>query len=206
MDRTVTDYHGEKIRIVCGEDEIQSTLQKKLIDPFSEEIETAWLSGTKAEERTKNYLSYVASLMLREPDRHNVLSAEKIRSIQSIEIPVSQISGGNMENQTPMDMQGQKTKNKIQRKETRFDRLMKIHREFPDGIFTACAVDTENKFIYREKAYEIDKSVEAYLPETTKDGELYYAMDSILVLDDGKILRYYDQDARPIDTEMITAK
>ena len=73
-------------------------------------------------------------------------------------------------------------------------------------IFTACAVDTENKFIYREKAYEIDKSVEAYLPETTKDGELYYAMDSILVLDDGKILRYYDQDARPIDTEMITAK
>ena len=113
MDRTVTDYHGEKIRIVCGEDEIQDTLQKKLIDPFSEEIETAWLSGTKAEERTKNYLSYVASLMLREPDRHNVLSAEKIRSIQSIEIPVSQISGGNMENQTPMDMQGQKTKNKI---------------------------------------------------------------------------------------------
>ena len=206
MDRTVTDYHGEKIRIVCGEDEIQSTLQKKLIDPFSEEIETAWLSGTKAEERTKNYLSYVASLMLREPDRHNVLSAEKIRSIQSIEIPVSQISGGNMENQTPMDMQGQKTKNKIQRKETRFDRLMKIHRGCPDGIFTACAVDTENKFIYREKAYEIDKSVEAYLPETTKDGELYYAMDSILVLDDGKILRYYDQDARPIDTEMITAK
>ena len=68
-----------------------------------------------------------------------------------------------MENQIPMDMQGQKTKNKIKRKETRFDRLMKIHREFPDGIFTACAVDTENKFIYREKAYEIDKSVEAYL-------------------------------------------
>lgn len=55
MDQTVKDFNGRNVRIQCTDDEIKDVICDLLIAPFLEDFEYAWMSGTRAENKVKNY-------------------------------------------------------------------------------------------------------------------------------------------------------
>ena len=110
-------------------------------------------------------------------------------------------------------------------RETRFDRINAIMRLFPNGRIATVSVDTDNRFIYNGRVYELDSSLKQYAPKRTRYGDQYdmdrvslkqyapkrtrygdqYDMDRVTVIDcgDGEI-HFVDQDGYDIEDNMIT--
>jgi hypothetical protein len=65
-------------------------------------------------------------------------------------------------------------------------------------------VDTDNRFIYNSRVYELDSSLKQYAPKRTRYGD-QYDMDRVTVIDcgDGEI-HFADQDGYDIEDSMIT--
>lgn len=55
MKQTVKDFRGRNVLIECSDDEIMDVVYDLLIAPFVDDFEYAWMSGTRAENRVKNY-------------------------------------------------------------------------------------------------------------------------------------------------------
>ena len=93
---------------------------------------------------------------------------------------------------------------KTRRRETRFDRINAIMRLFPNGRIATVSVDTDNRFIYNGRVYELDSSLKQYAPKRTRYGD-QYDMDRVTVIDcgDGEI-HFVDQDGYDIEDNMIT--
>ena len=93
---------------------------------------------------------------------------------------------------------------KTRRRETRFDRINAIMRLFPNGRIATVSVDTDNRFIYNGRVYELDSSLKQYAPKRTRYGD-QYDMDRVTVIDcgDGEI-HFADQDGCDIEDSMIT--
>lgn len=87
--------------------------------------------------------------------------------------------------------------------ESKFDRLQKIRSIHSGCVIQACAVDTENEFLWRDCKYRISGSMCQYRPVDTDSGE-YYAMDRVLVTHTGETVHcFLDQSGVLIDSGMI---
>lgn len=198
MDRWVRDYNGTKIRIQCEENELQTVLYETLIVPYIADLEYSWMCGTKAEERAKGYLDYVASLMIRRPDSHNVIDPRKMRKIHSIELT----GDGTAELAKEMRPVRSRAKPKL-KVQTRSDRIDQIHRKYPGCRITICTVDTDGWFRYGDDSYLLSAELDCYAPKHIKD-DVIYDMDRVVVVEDKNGLHFYDQDAYPIEDGYVT--
>lgn len=199
MDRWVRDYSGAKIRVLCDESELQTVLYERLIVPYIADLEYSWMSGTKAEERAKGYLDYVGSLMIRQPDKHNVVDPRKMRKIHSIELT------GDGAAEIAREMRPVRSRVKPKPKvQTRSDRIEQIHKKHPGCAITICSVDTEGWFTYASRGLLISSELDTYAPKPT-DKDVVYDMDRIMVVEDRNGLFFYDQNAYPIDDAYVLA-
>lgn len=94
-------------------------------------------------------------------------------------------------------------KGKKKHRETRFDRINRIKNLYPDGRLTTVIVDTDNRFLYNGKRFELDRSLEQYSPRHTRYGN-HYDMDRVMVIecDDGSLF-FADQDGASIDGSYV---
>ena len=175
MNRTVVDYRGNRIRIQCADEELPTKLYEALIAPYLSDFEYAWLSGTRSEERAKNYLSYVAGLM------------------HGIELTLG-TTDTTAKNIRPLPVKPRKK----QPSETRSSRLSAARDAHPGSEITYCRVDTRNRFSYKGVWFVIPSGVKEYAPKQTANGALY-DMDQVVVVDDAGNLYFYDQEMRRID-------
>ena len=89
----------------------------------------------------------------------------------------------------------------------RADRSGQIDRNYGAGSraeIATVSVDTDNRFIYNGRVYELDSSLKQYAPKRTRYGD-QYDMDRVTVIDcgDGEI-HFVDQDGYDIEDNMIT--
>ena len=87
--------------------------------------------------------------------------------------------------------------------ETRFDRINRIKNLYPGGQLTTVVVDTDNRFLYNGRRFELDQSLEQYSPRHTRYGD-QYDMDRVMVIecDDGSLF-FADQDGASIDGSYV---
>lgn len=197
MDRTVVDYKGHRVRIQCADEEIPEVVYTTMVAPFLSDFEYSWLTGTRAEERVKNYLGYVAGLMLRRPKDHGVVSPRRMRKIHGIELTLG-TTDSSPKNIQPLPV---KTSRKEQG-ETKNSRINAIRVAHPNSKITYCRVNTDNRFEYNSASFAIHQAVKAYAPKETSIGRLY-DMDRIVVVDDAGKLFFYDQEIHPIDSDYV---
>lgn len=81
---------------------------------------------------------------------------------------------------------------KRKRKETRFDKIQTILRNHPNSKATTVLVDTDGRFEYDGVIYKIPAEEKAYSGEWQSDGEKYYAMDQVMVVENDEGLTFYD--------------
>lgn len=171
-----------------------------MVMPFKDAFESTWLCGTIAEDRTKDYLDYVATLMIRRPDKHNVLSPVKQTNIKKMEISI--ISLDHLPQRiTPADKKIIRRKAK---RKTRIEHMEKIKKAHPGCKISFCSVDTANHFTYRGIEYAIDQAATAYRGIETKEGT-FYPMTQIMIVDDGKLF-FFDERLSPVDSKLISAQ
>lgn len=199
MDRWVRDYNGTKIRVECEESELQDVLYQRFIVPFLPDLEYSWMCGTRAEDRAKGYIDYIASLMIRQPDKHNVIDPRKMRKIQSRELT------GDGAADIAREMRPVKSKAKPKtRPETRTMRIDKIHKQYPGCKITICSVDTEGWFEFNGVALLLSPELDCYAPKPTKD-DVVYDMDRVMVVEYKNGLHFYDQNAYEIESTYVLA-
>lgn len=176
------------------------TLYEKLVKPFEPFFESAWLTGTMIEDKVKDYLDYIGTLMIRRPDKHNVLSPVKQTGIKKMEVSI--ISLDHLPQRiTPAD---KKILRKKAKRKTRMERMNKIKKAHPDGEISFCNVDTENHFTYRGIEYVINQAATAYRGIETKEGT-FYPITKIMVVSTGKDLSFFDENLDRVDKSMISA-
>lgn len=199
MDRWVRDYSGTKIRIQCEEDDLQAVLFEKLVAPYVADLEYSWMCGTKAEERAKGYLDYIGSLMIRQPDSHNVLDPRKMRKVHTVELT------GDGAASIAREMRPVKSKAKPKKKtQTRSDRIDQIKKRYPDCRISICKVDTDGDFVYGDIHLRVSLELETYAPKPAGD-EAIYDMDRVIVVSHKDGICFYDQEANPIAGDYISA-
>lgn len=193
MDRIVKDYHGEKVRVVCSEEEIPGVLFRRFIEPFIAELEYSWMRSQESDIKVKGYLDYIASLMIRKPAKNGIIDDRKMRRIHEMEITGRELDDPGV-NVLPV-----KTKRQAKpRFETRTQRIDKIHREHPGCKISICMVDTAGCFRHGSRTYQVSTELDQYSAKSVGD-DVLYDMDRIMVVEDSKGLFFYDQDARPVD-------
>lgn len=89
-------------------------------------------------------------------------------------------------------VENRRKKKPLPHRETRFDRLTKIERSFPDSKRTWCIVDANNHFTYNGIEYTVPEEMQGYIDDT-QDKVL---MDRILVVESENALRFYDQNVQ----------
>ena len=94
-------------------------------------------------------------------------------------------------------------KGKKKHRETRFDRINRLKSLYPGGRLTTVVVDTDNRFLYNGRRFELDRSLEQYSPRHTRYGD-QYDMDRVMVIkcDDGSLF-FADQDGASIDGSYV---
>lgn len=196
MNQVVRDFHGDKIRIMCGEDDIQKEVYEKLIAPFASEFEYSWMTNTTAENHVKNYLSYVGSLMIRHPEEHNVVADRKLRKIKGMEIASDIVDNPKMKATiAPGKRNGKKS--------AKTNRLDKIRKKYPGARFDFCTVDTDGGFTHDGERYRVSINVGQYTSRPAGKDDLYYAMDKIIVVSVGSRRLYFDQNLEQVETTDI---
>ena len=96
-----------------------------------------------------------------------------------------------------------RTKPSANHVESKFDRLERAHREYPQCAFDSCRVDTDNVFCWLGRRYRIDERAKQYAPFPTREGD-YFVMDRVIVIHDRGLIRgYLDGEGRALDTALI---
>lgn len=149
----------------------------------------------------KGYLSYVGSLIIRKPDKDNVLSYKKEKRIANAEVLVADVSKA--ASKTP-DKVGRLPAGERRRPKTygstRFQRMEAIKQEHPGCKIAVVRVDTDGRFGHQGQWFRLLDGATGYAPRQTGQG-LYYPMDQVYVVDavgSGDAL-FYDQALYPID-------
>lgn len=91
-------------------------------------------------------------------------------------------------------------------KQTRLNRVTELVHKSKYSSW--CLVNTENEFNFMGNTYKIDESVEEY-KVYKKAGEVEdYTneayMEQVLVVDDGMVRHYYNQECNLIDSKLIS--
>lgn len=192
MDRTVTDYRGNRIHIVCKDEDIAETVYQALVLPYLSDLEYSWMCGTNSETHVKNYLEYVGTLMIRRPKENKILDPRKLRHVRGMEV-----STGNVD-KPPRNIPPAPTKRKRKAEESKMSRMNQVLREYPGCRMSWHRVDTDGVFQVDSRRYQISATVSKYQPKRTTVGELY-DMDTVVAAKyDGKLM-FYDQDMFPME-------
>lgn len=189
MNRTVTLFDGTKTRIECDDSELKEVLDRVMVQPFIKDFECGWLAKGNAENRVKNYISYVGSLMIVKPSEYGIQSERGMRRARAAE------------KKAIADSTVLKPK-KQNKHETRFSRMEKLKAEHPNAHLVWVKVNTDGGFQYKGKRWRVTDV--AYSPVKHRELGMYYKFDALLIMDDGK-LAFYDQDIQPIALSQIKA-
>lgn len=202
MDRLVRLYSGEKVRITCDEDHLFESIYDVMIEPFMSDIEEGWLAkGERAmptENKIKGYLSYVGFMFLTEPDRHNILSRNKIDFIRNREISTDEIEKPH----APVKPLVKAAKKKWPM--TAFERYMSLVSRRPGNKLKWVRVTTDGEFTFDSMRYRvIDKRYAGRRVAGIPDLQYDYDRVWILTDADNEILGFYDQRLDEIPPEHI---
>lgn len=181
------------------------------------------------EKKVKRMLESCAMFLLRGEESDNMLTDYRKMRINKFEIPLSACpphiqamiprpkdQNGALESEMfhdMMDRLGERYDRNLEklharrplkrkRQETRGDRAIKMKERYPNHRFVLAAVDTENYFQVCGHTFHIRADVPAYQGETLKDGDIYYAMDRIVVgvpRDSADKLVFFDMEWRALD-------
>lgn len=202
MNRLVRLYDGEKVRIECDEKDLNDTVTAIMIEPFEDDIWEGWLAkgerSMPAEVRVKGYLNYVGYLFLTEPDRHNILSRNKIDYIRSREIPTDEIENSHV----PVKPLVRATKKK--RQKTAFEKYMSLMSRRSGNKLQWVRVATDGEFVWDNMRYRVVDRRYAGRRIAGLDG-LQYDYDRVWILSnaDGTGVEFYDQRLEEIPPEHI---
>lgn len=199
------DLYWQDVHLDCEESDIMPIIYSRMVEPFLEDIEQGWLAesanATGTEDRIKNYLSHVASLMIRRPEDFGIKSERAMRKIQAREVPVDStvITG------TPIE-RPLRVRKKPQKRETQYDKITRIKREHPDATFIWASVDVNGDFECDGRRYRVvDKR---YAGRRAKGfSGTYYDFDKVWVVrytEAGKtVIRFYSQRVDEISQAKI---
>lgn len=201
MDRIIRNFVGDKLHIVCDKSDVMDVAMNELVNPFIEDLNHSLDSfGAKGYEpslRAKNYLSYIASVIIAEYDGDdNILSDRTMRRRQQRETSLDQ------QRSTTGVMSGAAKPGKAKRL-TQIQRMDKFRRQHPDVVFRWCRVATDGSFELDGICLKIVDGKYAGRHIKGFDGT-YYNYDRVLVADYGKRLRkFFDQSVEELDPEHI---
>lgn len=172
-----------------------------------------WLSSNHedvycAERRVKAFLDRCAQLIVKGSKGIESEYKSMVHTVR--EVPVSECNAEvsdllYSERQAPAEMENdghynyvvdrleeldkrRKPKTVKKRVKTKFDRLQEIDKAFPGSTKTWCSVDAKNRFTYNGQRYVVPRELPGYWGEAV--------MDRILVVENERSLRFYDQDVR----------
>lgn len=219
---------GKLRTFFCGDDQTWSEVIKNVVLPMWQGYcNDHWIDHTNHEsmwsfeKRTKAFLDRIAWLMLKDGSGGEVESAYKAMSHKVRELPASECPPEvndyfysqrvspveDIEEDTRFDLLIEKLEEEDKRpkraakkikKETRFDRIARIHKQYPGARKVWCMVDADNCFSYMGADRRISDDAAGY-----KASENHESMDRVLVVDDGIHILYYDQNAFPLDKEAL---
>lgn len=189
------NLYWQDVHIECDDENVVPVIYKNMVEPFLEDIEQGWLAEstkqTGAEERVKNYLSHVASLMIRRPDEFGIKSEREMRKIQEREVPCESIDPMTHPIEKPL-----RVRKKPEKKESQYDKIARIKREHPGAQFIWATVDVNGDFECGGQRYRVvDKR---YAGRRAKGfSGTYYDFDKVWVVrwqEGGKaVIRFYSQ-------------
>lgn len=101
---------------------------------------------------------------------------------------------------------------------TRYDKIQRIKCEIHNPEFHFLSVDTDNRFRFNDRVWQISSEVEAYAPKETSEGTLY-DMDQIICVTyrakpsggssskdkffDDESIRFFDMNIDEIPSELV---
>ena len=87
---------------------------------------------------------------------------------------------------------------------TRYDKIQRIKSLIGKAEFFYPAVDTQNRFVFNGKLYQIDERVSAYCGKQVREDDILYDMDKIIcvVSSDGRTY-YFDMNMDLIPNEFV---
>ena len=80
-------------------------------------------------------------------------------------------------------------------RETRFNRLSKLIRKYPNAKRMWCSVDGDNNFTYNGNTFHIPETIKGYEVNSGRTD----LMDRVFVLEDNGVLQIYNQELRLIE-------
>ena len=188
------DLYWQDVHIECEDENVVPVIYENMVKPFLEDIEQGWLADSAkqagTEERVKNYLSHVASLMIRKPDDFGIKSERTLRKISTREIPCDDLGIA------PLPDPPLRVRKKPEKKECQYDKIAKIRREHPDARFFWATVDVNGDFECGGQRYRVvDKR---YAGRRAKGfSGTYYDFDKVWVVswqEGGEaVTRFYSQ-------------
>ena len=214
---------GKMRTFYCGDDQTWSEVIQDVVLPIWQEYcNDHWIdhnnheSMWSFEKRIKAFLDRVAWLLLQDETGGEIESNYKAMTHRVREIPASEcpseisdyLYSQRMqpvddidENQRfellkeKLDAEDKRPKRTVSKKkiETRFDRISKICKKYPEAKRTWCSVDANNDFVYCGVIHHVPDEMEAYHTDSNKID----SMDRVFVVDDGKHIVYYDQNVFP---------
>lgn len=204
-------------------------IQTLILDYWGDYIERNWLSfgdensHNNGENRVKRLLDACGYFMLAQDSTKGIVSQYMDKANAIREVPISSCSevladalfsaakhGEYYDESGGYDIIGMNEdivlgppKKKYETDDIQFNKIFKLHADNPGATMQWSRLDTDNVFSYRGERYKISDSVKAYRAISTKNG-VYYASDSILIMDTGVDLKYYTQRVDPISESEIS--
>lgn len=196
----------QDVHLVCDEEDVLDEVYKNMVEPFLGDIEQGWLaesSGALAtEDRIKNYLSHVASLMIRRPEDYGVKSERTLRKVKEHEVLMPGVPSWGK----PISDRPPRLRKKPEKRECMYDKIARIKKEHPGATFTWITVDVNGDFEYEgHRLRVVDKR---YAGRRAKGfSGLYYDFDKVWAVSwpegNGRVTRYYTQRVDEIPPERI---
>lgn len=98
---------------------------------------------------------------------------------------------------------GKTVSKEIGMRQERRRRINAMKKAHPNAKVVFCRVDTSNEFLYAGQRYLLDAAVEGYQPKVLKDGDVYYEMDTIIVVDTADGVFFCDQQGYEIGMDLV---
>ena len=213
----ITQLDGKRYRIYRNRE--QNTpqgrieiLENTILKQFANRIEKEWLWQKKWDPYKLNHEDYVKSMLdrcgsfilLGELRYGGILTTDAEKKMFDNEISLEMDDNLNVaaSDQIP---QNYKKSEKVKE----FDRLAKKKRKNSNYLrkivnhkytfeYKSCPVDTENKFIFCGKRFEIDKCLGQFDPVELNNGELFYQVDQIHAYEQKGKFFFFDRELNDI--------
>lgn len=211
MNRDVRLYDGSTVHISCNDDKLSDTLYSVMIKPFEKAFASGWLAsgerGMQTENRIKNYMDYVATLMIRNPDEHNVLGHKKVDDIKANESTAGHIDDARKILCVDLAKDPDRKRKSRKRTKTTHEKIDTICRANPGNYIGWFTVDTYGFFTVSGTKYRVIDPHYSGKKMGGWDG-LYYEFDKVFAVyrrqdDAAQVLRVYDQNCDLIEDKYI---